>query len=177
MKASCGPGGRLLGPGSRRAIRLHAVTLSQRSEPKAATGLLTDVPGPFYSINQKAQRLACDAHFAEDEDFFDIMAHLRQEKVMAEIRTVTALRSMHAEIISSIASYEKRLARARADLSRVNACIATPATSCWRTPWRRGIHALRQQWRRGLISGEGKVKGTRVCALQQGPLILTKFAA
>ena len=27
------------------------------------------------------------------------------------------------------------------------------------------IHALRQQWRRGLISGEGKVKGARVWAM------------
>jgi hypothetical protein len=26
----------------------------------------------------------------------------------------------------------------------------------------RMIHALRQQWRRGLIQGEGKVKGARV---------------
>jgi hypothetical protein len=26
------------------------------------------------------------------------------------------------------------------------------------------IHALRQQWRRGLISGEGKIKGARVWA-------------
>ena len=29
------------------------------------------------------------------------------------------------------------------------------------------IHALRQQWRRGLISGEGKVKGARVWAMHQ----------
>jgi hypothetical protein len=27
------------------------------------------------------------------------------------------------------------------------------------------IHALRQQWRRGLIAGEGKVKGARVWAI------------
>ena len=30
----------------------------------------------------------------------------------------------------------------------------------------RMIHALRQQWRRGLIEGEGKVKGARVWALR-----------
>jgi hypothetical protein len=30
----------------------------------------------------------------------------------------------------------------------------------------RMIHALRQQWRRGLIDGEGKVKGSRVWALE-----------
>src|SRR5664280_2133672 len=43
---------------------------------------------------------------------------------MTEIHTVTTLRSKRAEIISSIASYEKRIAQARADLSHVNACIA-----------------------------------------------------
>jgi hypothetical protein len=43
---------------------------------------------------------------------------------MAEIRTVTTLKSKRTEIISSIAQYEKRLAQARADLSPVNACIA-----------------------------------------------------
>ena len=43
---------------------------------------------------------------------------------MTEIRTVTALRSKRAEIISSIAHYEKRIAQARADLSHVNASIA-----------------------------------------------------
>jgi hypothetical protein len=43
---------------------------------------------------------------------------------MAEIRTVTTLRSKRAEIVSSIAQYEKRLAQARADLSHGNACIA-----------------------------------------------------
>jgi len=43
---------------------------------------------------------------------------------MTEIRTVTTLRSKRAEIISSIANYEKRIAQARADLSHVNACIA-----------------------------------------------------
>jgi hypothetical protein len=30
----------------------------------------------------------------------------------------------------------------------------------------RMIHALRQQWRRGLISGEGTVKGARVWGLK-----------
>ena len=30
------------------------------------------------------------------------------------------------------------------------------------------IHALRQQWRRGLISGEGKVKGARVWSPSNG---------
>ena len=43
---------------------------------------------------------------------------------MAEIRTVTTLKSKRAEIISSIAQYEKRVAQPRADLSHVNACIA-----------------------------------------------------
>ena len=43
---------------------------------------------------------------------------------MAEIRTVTSLRSKKAEILASIAQYEKRIAQARADLSHVNACIA-----------------------------------------------------
>ncbi len=27
------------------------------------------------------------------------------------------------------------------------------------------IHALRQQWRRGLIKGDGKVKGARIWAI------------
>jgi hypothetical protein len=40
---------------------------------------------------------------------------------MAEIRTVTTLRSKKAEIVALIAQYEKRLSQARADLSRVNA--------------------------------------------------------
>src|SRR5277367_4829325 len=43
---------------------------------------------------------------------------------MAEIRTVTTLRSKRAEILVSIAQYEKRIGQARADLSHVNACIA-----------------------------------------------------
>ena len=43
---------------------------------------------------------------------------------MTEIRTVTTLRSKRAEIISSIANHEKRLAQARADLSHIYACIA-----------------------------------------------------
>ena len=30
----------------------------------------------------------------------------------------------------------------------------------------RMIHALRQQWRRGHLDGEGKVKGTRVWAIK-----------
>jgi len=34
---------------------------------------------------------------------------------MAEIRTVTTLRSKRTEIIASIANYEKKLAQARAD--------------------------------------------------------------
>ena len=42
---------------------------------------------------------------------------------MAEIRTVTTLRSKRAEILASIALYEKRLAQARADLAHVTACI------------------------------------------------------
>ena len=43
---------------------------------------------------------------------------------MAEIRTVTTLRSKRAEILASISLYEKRLAQARADLAHVTACIA-----------------------------------------------------
>src|ERR1700679_1911632 len=43
---------------------------------------------------------------------------------MAEIRTVTTLRSKRIEILASIMQYEKRIAQARADLSHVNACIA-----------------------------------------------------
>jgi len=43
---------------------------------------------------------------------------------VTEIRTVTTPRSKRAEIISTIAHYEKRIAQARADLSHVNACIA-----------------------------------------------------
>jgi hypothetical protein len=42
---------------------------------------------------------------------------------MAEIRTVTTLRSKRAEILASISLYEKRLAQARADLAHVTACI------------------------------------------------------
>jgi hypothetical protein len=43
---------------------------------------------------------------------------------MAEIRTVTTLRSKRAEILASIQLYEKRLAQARADLAHVTACIS-----------------------------------------------------
>ena len=136
---------------------------------------------------------------------------------MTEIRTVTTLPSKRTEIISAIASDEKRLAQARADLSHVNACIAlfevtgepgavTPYVDSHRMFARgelmklckealasgpkttkelalhvmaaksldtgdkvlahamamRLIHALRQQWRRGLIQGDGKVKGARI---------------
>ena len=139
---------------------------------------------------------------------------------MTEIRTVTTLTAKRAEIISSIANYEKRIAQARADLSHVNACIALfevsgepgavppyvdthrlfargelmtlckqalasgPKTTkelALRVMASKGldtgdkvlahamatrlIHALRQQWRRGLISGDGKVKGARMWAL------------
>jgi hypothetical protein len=42
---------------------------------------------------------------------------------MAEIRTVTTLRSKRAEIIASIANYEKKLAQARADLAHITATI------------------------------------------------------
>jgi len=132
---------------------------------------------------------------------------------MAEIRTVTTLKSKRAEIISSIAQYEKRVARPRADLSHVNACIALLEASgepgavlpCFDTHRMfacgelmklckealasgpkstkeitlhvmaakgldigdkalapamatRLIHALWRQWRRGLLSGDGKVK-------------------
>lgn len=138
---------------------------------------------------------------------------------MAEIRTVTTLRSKKAEILASIAQYEKRIAQARADLSHVNACIALfeatgepgalspyvdthrlfargelmrlckdalasgPKTTkelalhvmaakgldtgdkvLARAMAMRLIHALRMQWRRGLIDGDGKVKGARVWA-------------
>lgn len=43
---------------------------------------------------------------------------------MAEIRTVTTLRSKQAEIQRAIVGYEQRLAQARADLSHVTAAIA-----------------------------------------------------
>jgi hypothetical protein len=43
---------------------------------------------------------------------------------MAEIRTVTTLRSKRAEIIAAIANYEKKLAQARADLAQITAAIA-----------------------------------------------------
>ena len=42
---------------------------------------------------------------------------------MAEIRTVTTLRSKRAEIIAAIANYEKKLAQARADLAHITAAI------------------------------------------------------
>ena len=139
---------------------------------------------------------------------------------MAEIRTVTTLRSKRAEILSSISLYEKRLSQARADLSHVTACIAIfeasgdgedlssyvdthrmfargeiiaickealasgPRTTkelalhvmaakgldtgdkvLAHAMAQRMIHALRQQWRRGLIEGEGKIKGARIWAL------------
>src|ERR1700720_4289221 len=42
---------------------------------------------------------------------------------MAEIRTVTTLRSKRAEIIAANANYEKRLAQARADLAHITAAI------------------------------------------------------
>ena len=140
---------------------------------------------------------------------------------MAEIRTVTTLRSKREEILASIKLYEKRLAQARADLSHVSACITLfeasgdvagvlsyvdthrmfargelmklckdalasgPKTTkelalhvmeakglntgdkvLAHALASRMIHALRQQWRRGTIAGEGKVKGARVWALQ-----------
>ena len=42
---------------------------------------------------------------------------------MAEIRTVTTLRSKRDEIESAIARYEARLAQARSDLAHINAAI------------------------------------------------------
>jgi uncharacterized protein YfcZ (UPF0381/DUF406 family) len=42
---------------------------------------------------------------------------------MAEIRTVTTLRAKRAEIESSIAQYERKLAQARADLASITATI------------------------------------------------------
>lgn len=137
---------------------------------------------------------------------------------MAEIRTVTTLRSKRAEIIAAIANYEKKLAQARADLAHITAAIAIfeasgeieeipPYVDIHRC-FRRGeaialckealaahgplntrqlalkvmaakgldtgdkvlakaiagrlIHALRQQWRRGLINGTEKQRGARV---------------
>jgi hypothetical protein len=43
---------------------------------------------------------------------------------MAEIRTVTTLRSKQVEIQRAIVGYEQRLAQARADLSHVTAALA-----------------------------------------------------
>src|SRR3954468_18217 len=42
---------------------------------------------------------------------------------MAEIRTVTTLKSKRDEIAASIAAYERKLAQARADLAHINAAI------------------------------------------------------
>lgn len=42
---------------------------------------------------------------------------------MAEIHTVTTLRSKRAEIIAATSNYEKRLAQARADLAHITAAI------------------------------------------------------
>ena len=139
---------------------------------------------------------------------------------MAEIRTVTTLRSKRTEILASIKLYEKRLSQARTDLAHVTACIAIfeasgdgkelssyvdthrmfargeiislckealasgPKTTkelalhvmaakgldtgdkvLAHAMAQRMIHALRQQWRRGLIEGKGKIKGARVWAL------------
>lgn len=42
---------------------------------------------------------------------------------MAEIRTVTTLRSKRDEIAAAIANYERKLAQARADLAHINAAI------------------------------------------------------
>jgi len=42
---------------------------------------------------------------------------------MAEIRTVTTLRSKRDEIVSSIRLYEKQLEQARSDLAHINAVI------------------------------------------------------
>jgi hypothetical protein len=42
---------------------------------------------------------------------------------MAEIRTITTLRSKRTEIIAAIANYEKRLSQARADLAHITAAI------------------------------------------------------
>ena len=43
---------------------------------------------------------------------------------MAEIRTVTTLRSKEAEIVRAIAGYEKALSQARSDLAHIRAAIA-----------------------------------------------------
>jgi hypothetical protein len=143
---------------------------------------------------------------------------------MAEIRTVTTLRSKRAEILASISLYEKRLAQARADLAHVTACITIfeasghgenvssyvdthrmfargemirlckealasgPKTTkelalhvmavkgldtgdrvLAHAIAQRMIHALRQQWRRGLLQDDGKVKGARVWAIPDRP--------
>ncbi len=49
---------------------------------------------------------------------------------MAEIRTVTTLRSKRTEIIASIANYEKKFAQARADLAHMTAAITIFEASC-----------------------------------------------
>jgi hypothetical protein len=33
------------------------------------------------------------------------------------------------------------------------------------------IHALRQQWKRGRLDGDGKVKGSRLWALNYAPMV------
>ncbi len=144
---------------------------------------------------------------------------------MAEIRTVTTLKSKRSEIIASIANYERRLAQARADLSHVNATIAMfeakghhgemqPYVDLHRL-FKRGeqmtlckamladgpkntrelaqhvmaskgldtgdkvlarsialqlVHALRMQWKRGLIVSIEKERGARVWRLPQSSM-------
>jgi hypothetical protein len=54
------------------------------------------------------------------QEFSRLSAYLRR---MAEIRTVTTLRSKRDEILSTIRAYERQLEQARADLAHINAVI------------------------------------------------------
>jgi hypothetical protein len=96
---------------------------------------LADAELPDYTIVvalYREKRVVRDLIRALDGlDYPGIMAHPPQENDgalppdgrMAEIRTVTTLRSKRVEILASISLYEKRLAQARADLAHVTACI------------------------------------------------------
>lgn len=88
---------------------------------------------------------------------------------MAEIRTVTTLRSKRDEIAASVEKYERLLAQARADLAHINAAISIFEASGDPKgfPAYVDIHHL---FKRG--------EQTRLCltALQAGPLTTRQLA-
>src|ERR1700737_4005001 len=63
---------------------------------------------------------------------------------MAEIHTVTTLRSKRAEIIAATSNYEKRLAQARANLAHIT---AASLGRCRGYPALCGHSSLLQAWR------------------------------